>query len=197
MLRSIYLCLMFVCLLVICACKSAEVKSTNSSSAVAQADGQSQSSIQISDFAEPPVSDDRTTLKLAWQRFVADGRYRLARASDMKFTEPAKNRINESFSWWQVGVTFGNELAVLVIDSTQNSDARFGIVIFRPVEKGGTIVTYQPHWVFREKDLSNTALDRVSGYLFVHEFEGDKVYKSCEVKWSERDNRYLCRSTSG
>jgi hypothetical protein len=132
-------------------------------------------------------------LKHAWQQFVVDGRYRLARVSDMKFSEPAKNRINQSFSWWQVGYTFSHELAVLVVDNTRNDNARFGVVIFRLVEKGGTVVSYNPHWLFREQDLSKAALDRVSGYLFVHEFAEGESYKTCEVKWNERGNEYICR----
>jgi hypothetical protein len=93
MTRAVYLCLTLLCLIIICAWESAEVKSTESSPTVAQASNQLPSSPQLSGFAEPPISDDKVALELVWQRFVAGGQYHLARAGEMKFSDPAKNRI--------------------------------------------------------------------------------------------------------
>jgi len=196
MTRATHLGFILLCLFSICACKSAEVKSTNANSVLAQSNNEPQPP-KISDFDKPPMPDDNAALKYAWQQFVADGRYRIAHINDMKFSEPAKSRINQSFSWWQVGYIFSHELAVLVVDNTRNDDARFGIVIFRPLERGGIVVSYNSHWLFRERDLSKVALDRVSGYLFVHEFAEGDSYKTCEVKWNKQTNKYLCRPVSG
>ncbi len=178
-----------------CSCEVKPSETAGPPPAVAQAGSGPPRSIEIRDFAEPPFLEsdsDLNDLKLAWQRFSDNGRYRLARASDMKFSEPAKRRINESFSRWQVGFTFGGEFVALVVDNTRDDDGRFGVVIFRPVHEGGSR-TFTPHWIVRERDLSKAALNRVSGYLFVHEFVDGEDYKTCEVKWHQRSSKYLCR----
>lgn len=102
------------------------------------------------------------------------------------------DRISQSFALWQGDITSGGELVALVVDNTRDDPARFGVVIFRPVERRGKLVGHTPYWLWRERDLSNTAIDRVSGYLFVHEFGDGAEYKSCEVKWRERPGRYVC-----
>jgi hypothetical protein len=110
----------------------------------------------------------------------------------MDFSEAATQRIKASFSDWQAGYTFGSELVALVVDITVNN-GRFGIVIFRPRHGGDEIVAYTPYWLYRERNLSRTALDRVSGYLFVHEFTDGETYRSCEVYWSKNEKQYACR----
>jgi hypothetical protein len=168
------------------------VQSAATNSVLVKASSEPQSLLKISDFEEPPVLDKNPALKLAWQQFVADGRYRLARVADMKFSEPAKHRINESFGWWEIGYPFDQECAVIVVDKSRSDPERFGIVVFRPVYRGDTKASYTQHWLFRERDLSKTALTSPSGYLFISEFGEGESYKTCEVKWSSRRNNYVC-----
>ena len=187
MLRTTNLCLLFLCVLGVAACKSAGVQPSAGNSVSAQTRGEPQLLV-ISDFEEPPVFDNNPALRLAWQQFIADGRYCLARVDDMKFSEPAKHRINESFGWWQIGHPFDQELAAIVVDKSRNGPERFGIIVFRPVYRGDVKAGYTPHWLLRDRDLSKTALSSPSGYLFVSEFGEGESFKTCEVRWSGRRN---------
>jgi len=132
-------------------------------------------------------------MEVAWKRFTRDGRYRLARAADMAFTPDAKRRINRSFSMWQSDKTFSDELVALVVDTKRKGEKRFGIILFRPDRPWKKGATYSPIWLFRDRDLSSTAIDRVSGYLFVHTFTNGEQYETCKVHWSSSVRCYICR----
>lgn len=179
--------------LVIGGCNSTSRSPTKNSPAAAQNANRQPQSIHVNDDTEPAWIKTDSTLALAWQHFIENGRYRLARAGDMDFSEAAKQRINASFSQWQAGYTFDSELAVLVVDSSRDNGGRFGVVIFRPQFGRKTVIAYTPYWLYRERNLSRAALDRVSGYLFVHVFTDGESYKSCEVDWSKKNKQYVCK----
>ena len=153
--------------------------------------------VSILDFSEPPLSSLDPGVLAAWKQFTRDGKYRLARAADMLFTEDAKRRINESFSMWQSsmwqGDTFAGEFVALVVDTTLTNQERFGIVLFRPDKAWARSATYSPRWLMKNRDLSTTAIDRVSGYLFIHSFTTGDKYESCRVHWNASRRRYICR----
>jgi hypothetical protein len=149
--------------------------------------------VSIRDFSEPPLSSLDPGVVAAWKQFTLDGQYRLARAADMLFTEDAKRRINASFSMWQGDTTFGGEFVALVVDTTLTAKNRFGIVLFRPDKTWARSATYSPRWLMRNRDLSTTAIDRVSGYLFIHSFTTGDTYESCRVQWNSSKRRYICR----
>lgn len=132
-------------------------------------------------------------MEAAWMRFTKDGRYRLARVADMAFTESAKRRINKSFRMWQGDVTFDDEFVALVVDTTRQDPNRFGIVLFRRDKPWNQSETYMTRWLIRDRDLSRTAIDRVSGYLFVHTFTSGEEYETCRVRWDRSAIRYICR----
>jgi hypothetical protein len=180
----------------VAACKSTGVPPSAGNPDSSQARGEPQPLV-ISDFEEPPVFDNNPALRFEWQQFIADGRYRLARVDDMRFSDPAKHRINESFGWWQIGHPFDRELAAIVVDKSRSDPERFGVIVFRPVYKGDVKASYTRHWLFRERDLSKTALSSPSGYLFVSEFGEGESFKTCEVRWSGRRNTYVCLPMKG
>ena len=148
--------------------------------------------VSIRDISEPPLSSLDPGMVAAWKQFTRDGQYRLARAADMLFTEDAKRRINASFSMWQGDTMFAGEFVALVIDTTKTDQNRFGIVLFRP-DKAWARATYSPRWLMRNRDLSSTAIDRVSGYLFIHSFTTGDKYESCRVHWNASKRCYICR----
>ena len=166
------------------------IESSNTSSAPSERPGLT---VSIRDISEPPVSSLDPGMVAAWKQFTRDGQYRLARAVDMLFTEEAKRRINASFSMWQGDRTFAGEFVALVIDTTQTDQNRFGIVLFRPDKAWARSATYSPRWLMKNRDLSSTAIDRVSGYLFIHSFTTGDKYESCRVHWNASKRRYICR----
>ena len=149
--------------------------------------------VSIRDFSEPPLSSLDPGVAAAWKQFTLDGQYRLARAADMLFTEDAKRRINASFSMWQGDTTFAGEFVALVVDTTLTDKDRFGIVLFRPDKVWARSATYSPRWLMKNRDLSTTVIDRVSGYLFIHSFTTGDKYDSCRVHWNASKRRYICR----
>ncbi len=149
--------------------------------------------VSIRDLSEPPLSNLDAGVVAAWKQFTRNGQYRLARAADMLFAEDAKRRINASFSMWQGDTTFAGEFVALVIDTTLTDQDRFGIVLFRPDKAGARSATYSPRWLMKNRDLSTTAIDRVSGYLFIHSFTTADKYESCCVHWNASKRRYICR----
>lgn len=166
------------------------IDSSNTSSAPSEQPGLT---VSIRDLSEPPLSSLDPGMVAAWKQFTRDGQYRLARAADMLFTEDAKRRINSSFSMWQGDTTFAGEFVALVIDTTLTDQNRFGIVLFRPDKAWARSATYSPRWLMKNRDLSSTAIDRVSGYLFIHSFTTGDKYESCRVQWNASKRRYICR----
>ena len=136
--------------------------------------------IQIRDDDNPMVMEPG--MEVAWKRFTSNGRYRLARLKDMTFSPDAKRRINASFAMWQGDKTFSDELVALVVDTTRTDKKRFGIILFRSEKPWTHSAIYSPKWLFRERDLSQTAIDRVSGYLFVHTFTNGEQYETCRAR---------------
>ena len=167
-----------------------KIESSNTSSTTPAE--QPRLTVSIRDISEPPLSSLDPGMVAAWKQFTRDGQYRLARAADMLFTEDAKRRINASFSMWQGDTTFAGEFVALVIDTTKTDQNRFGIVLFRP-DKAWARATYSPRWLMRNRDLSSTAIDRVSGYLFIHSFTTGDKYESCRVHWNASKRCYICR----
>jgi hypothetical protein len=182
--------LLLIAVLVSSACE-APSESTPSSAEPNPSVAPPNAEIQIRDDYTPTVTEPG--IEMAWKRFTSNGRYRLARVKDMAFTPEAKRRINASFSMWQGDITFSDELVALVVDTARTDEKRFGIILFRPDKAWTHSSIYSPQWLFRDRDLSRTAIDRVSGYLFVHTFTNGEQYETCEVHWNRSAQRYVCR----
>lgn len=137
----------------------------------------------------------------AWQRLTENGRYRVARTEDFSIPEAAmenedhRRDIQRAIAFAYVGGDFnrdGNykDRAFIVVDTTRNDSARFGLVIFNELADPNSIP--EPHWVFREKDLSRTVMSWTRGEIILVEYREDGDNKVCRVKWDERNQKYSC-----
>ena len=132
-------------------------------------------------------------LKEAWQRFVQDGRYRLAHPRDMNFRGGERVTSLYDFPWGELGydqISGADHLAAIVVDTTRTDDARFGLVIFSaPRNRNGT---YVAHWLYQGRDLSRTGVTRTTGELYVSEYRDNGTESVCSVRWNRQQRRYIC-----
>lgn len=134
----------------------------------------------------------------AWHAFTKDGRYRLARKDD--FNAPARafgadDPFNSIFAycWGRLGYDPHPDrwyhLAAIVVDTHRGDDARFGLVIFSAPKDGDG--SYQPHWLYRERDLSRMVVWTGSGDLMVAEYRDDGSREASFVQWDRRHKQYV------
>ncbi len=135
----------------------------------------------------------------AWQQFIADGRYRIARADDFNFSEAAKKKggldIEHRIKFPYIEGDFNydyisKDRAVIVVDTTRSDAERFGLVIFNASEDVRDIP--QPHWLYRERDLSKTVLSWSRDGLGLMEYREDGAFVVCHVKWDKQQRKYSC-----
>ncbi len=137
-------------------------------------------------------------IDLAWHAFTKDGRYRLARKDDFKSPARAfgsEDPLNSIFAycWGRIGYQPHSDrwyhLAAIVLDTHRKGDARFGLVIFSAPKNGDG--TYQPHWLYRERDLSSTVVWTGSGDLMVGEYRDDGSREVQFVQWDSRRKQFV------
>jgi hypothetical protein len=186
-------------------CNTASTQPQHDSVTNLENKNQTQSKV-YSDETQPVLpSFENKGLKIAWQNFTADGKYRLAQFSDMRFSEPAKQNLVKNYGtdikppaavtiWGDLG--FGkrveeDHLAAIVIDTTKNDDKRFGLVIFSPPSNKKEI--YDLHWLYKDRDLSRMTVNRASGYMTVNEYLDDGSQKGCFVEWNKIRKEFECK----
>ncbi len=145
--------------------------------------------------------DSEQAAARAWKQFTKDGRYQIARASDFKMPEWTKTVYYSS----DIGLAMKypycdgdinrdgvqNDFAFIVVDSTRNDAARFGIVIFSKRKDGKDYES--PRWLFRDSDLSTTTLGRSSGGpMHIVQYREDGTRRFCYVKWNRQLKEYYC-----
>ena len=137
-------------------------------------------------------------IDVAWHTFTKDGRYRLARKDDFKSSARAfgsDDPLNSIFAycWGRIGYDPHPDrwyhLAAIVVDTHRTDDARFGLVIFSAPKNGDG--TYQPYWLYRERDLSRTVVWTGSGDLMVGEYKDDGSRDASFVQWDRQRNQYV------
>lgn len=135
----------------------------------------------------------------AWRRLVINRRYRVARASDFLIPEVAMRErgydISRAVKFAYVGEDINGDglyrdRAFIVIDTARGDAERFGLVIFNELESGKTVP--DPHWLYRDKDLSRTVMLWVSGELTLQKYNNDGTYSLCRVKWNQHRQEYSC-----
>jgi hypothetical protein len=136
----------------------------------------------------------------AWRRFTEDGRYRLARAADMRYPAAADARWGNEwhsrpptfvYAWGRPGFdTDKDHLVAIVVDTAREGPNNFGLVVFGwPAGGAG----YRPYWVFEGRDLSRARLDAPSGYLSLSEASADGTsFSTCDIVWDARRRRFAC-----
>jgi hypothetical protein len=157
-------------------------------------------------YREPvtAMETDRYTpeLRETWKRFTADGRYRLAQDSDMRFPDPEKEIQRQHIPANPVPYVYvpgslnydkrvdDDHLAAIVVDTTGQDNGRFSLVIFSP-PKSKKIV-FETHWIFRDSDLSKVTIGRASGDLSVREHLQNGSQKSCFARWNRATKQFEC-----
>ena len=188
-----------------CACRSRSQSTVHSDSIQRNQNYASSLTTKVITETDPTVSwgeDDIVGQKLrrAWDRFAADGHYRMAQPEDFRFSETAKQAMGESV-WRDVTskpyIYWWGAFAVIVVDTTRDDESRFGIILFmNPKDLYDTSVDrgepYKAVWLNRERDLSRTSLSMASGYWFLSEHLDGGTVKSREVDWSKKHKQYIC-----
>jgi hypothetical protein len=137
---------------------------------------------------QEPFIENNPALQQAWRRFTKDGRYRLARLSDMKFSEAN----SQPLPYWQsTEVQYDGGIAAIIIDTHQPQGSQFGIVVFKYEGGSGANERYSTYWLCKGIDLSRNGLHRASGYVFLDIYQEDGTRKTCRVPWSYRKHRYV------
>ena len=107
----------------------------------------------------------RQGIDVARHAFTKDGRYRLARKNDFKSAARAfgsDDPLNSIFAycWGRLGYDPYPDrfyhLAAIVVDTQRTDDGCFGLVIFSAPKNGDG--TYQPYWLYLDRDLSRTVV---------------------------------------
>jgi hypothetical protein len=134
------------------------------------------------------------SLGKAWERFLQDGRYRLALPEDFNFSEAAKKSINKRGNWqrdatepyqfWCMG------FVAIVVDTSKVGDNRFGLICFPEKWKEDGLVAQKPYWLFVNKDLSKAILSRASCHHWVFEYADDGSEKTHYLNFDKRNNKY-------
>lgn len=145
-----------------------------------------------------PLSPEmsKTVVGQVWRRFIQDGRYRLANASDFRFPEwavkrqllPQRDEIEVPFIATPIGY------AAIVVNTNRDDEQRFGLVILTTDEaaKEGAEQKNVIHWFCRDKDLSRTAVGVSSGRVYLVRFEADGRYISCDIGWDANKRKFVC-----
>ena len=141
-------------------------------------------------------------IDVAWHTFTKDGRYRLARKDDFKSPSRAfgsDDPLNSIFAycWGRLGYDLNPDrwyhLAAIVVDTQRTDDARFGLVIFSAPKNGDG--TYQPYWLYRERDLSRTVVWTGSGDLLVAEYRDDGSRDVSFVQWNPLRKQFVATAS--
>lgn len=79
-------------------------------------------------------------------------------------------------------------LALVIVDKALTRSTRFSLIVFirRPRNK------YDLYWIYKDENLSQVSLSRVSGDIFVTGFREDGSSLNCEIAWSRKDNKWTC-----
>lgn len=146
-------------------------------------------------FDQDPAGAD------AWRLFTEGGRYRVARAEDFKIPKVASENkehrqdIERAIKFAYVGEDINRDglyrdRAFIVVDTTRSDSAKFGLVIFNELRDKTSLP--EPHWIYRERDLSRTVMSWASSEIILVEYHDDGTYDLCRIKWDMRVQRYSC-----
>jgi hypothetical protein len=143
---------------------------------------------ESSDSTDPTCCDPNTNedLKKAWQAFIKDGRYQLARTSS--------DYLAYVFTWGDLGYAAEanrHHFGAIIKDTSRADNARFGVVILSaPVGEDGA---YRTYWLLRDRDFSQAFFFKASGYLELHIVHRDGSREICDIRWSQGSKQYYCR----
>lgn len=179
-----------------------EISSYQSSGSRVAASNTNQQAGRADDQMPSGIFDEHSEgAKEAWRRFTGNGRYRVARTEDFSIPAAAirdadlRHDINRAIAFAYVAEDInrdgiGGDRAFIVLDTTRTDAAKYGLVIFNGSEDERKIP--EPHWVYREQDLSRTVMFWARGELTLHTYCDDGTFSLCHIKWDEKHNEYSC-----
>ena len=98
------------------------------------------------------LRDAPDALRKRSEAVLADGKFRLAQASDFK--------LPNSEQPWPCHFGWSGELFAILIDTTETDNSRFKLALFVPAEEGKG--AYKLYWVLHNHDLSHVILSNAS-----------------------------------
>lgn len=160
---------------------------------------------KVSDEPVSPIDENSYTkgLQIAWRKFTQNGQYRLIRNEDRQYSEKTLTKVGVSvgslyssyvYLWGDLNYKrdrFDDHLAAIVEDTTRNDDNRFGLVIFSPSKNSKD--SYDINWLYKNRDLSKTTINRASGHFPVQEHFDDGTFKTCFVEWNKKLKKFICK----
>jgi hypothetical protein len=160
-----------------------------------QSANESENSMPTGIFDQDPVGAD------AWRLFTEEGRYRVARTKDFKIPKAASENkdhrqdVERAINFAYVGEDINRDglykdRAFIVVDTTRSDPAKFGLVIFNEREDKARLP--EPHWIYRERDMSKTVMSWAGGEIILVEYHDDGTYDLCRIKWDRSAQKYSC-----
>lgn len=149
----------------------------------------------------PFSKNDPDWLKIAWQKFISNGEYRIAEKS--AFHIP-KSSVRDRYAEMDIDDAISKPYGmrdinndgyfpdlVVIIEKIGSTDlSRFSLIIFNAPTNDKT--SPPPIWLIKNKDLSSTILGWWSGGLVLREHLADGTIKGCYVNWSKSKATYFC-----
>lgn len=144
----------------------------------------------------------------AWSDLTRDGKYRLAAKEDFKFPTGACKEDSNCMEW-AINLPIldaeidgdatvqrpDKDVAAIVVDTTIESQNRFGVVIFNASPDPTAVPT--AHWLIKDKDLSKAKLGYSRDGLSVSLYNDDGSYINCYARWDKASGEYNCKFLFG
>lgn len=124
-------------------------------------------------------------LRKSSEAVLADGKFRLAQASDFQLPSAEKP--------WPCHFGWSRELFAILIDTTETDNSRFKLALFVPTEDGKG--AYKLYWVLHNHDLSHAILSNASSKLVVYEYLDGGARRNSTLQWDKRKNAYVAMVT--
>ena len=124
-------------------------------------------------------------LRQRTEAVLADGKFRLAQASDFQLPSAEQP--------WPCHFGWSRELFAILIDTTATDNSRFKLALFVPAEDGKG--AYKLYWVLHNHDLSHVILSNASSKLVVYEYLDGGGRRNSTLEWDKRKNSYVAMAS--
>ena len=193
--KSLFFQILLVLILALNGCKGERAK------AKSLRGGAGVESVSLMQDRIPYSRNDPDWLKVAWQKFISNGRYRIpdksafhipkSEARDRYAELDIEDAISEPYGIRDInGDGHFPDLVVIVEELGRADPQRFSIVIFNAPSDDKSIP--EPIWLVQNEDLSMTILDWWSGGLTLRKYLNDGTTDGCYVNWNKSQKKYFC-----
>ncbi len=182
---------LFFLFFIFCSCNS--VNTQTKSEIIQNMEGNKDVSQPETKIISEPLNDLNQfpdNLRAVWQKFTADGKYRLAQPAEINVSKSARPYV---YIWGDLNYQKRIEdehLAAIVVDTSKNDQNKFSLIIFSPVKNKKD--EYDINWLYRDVYLSKTTVNRASGEFYIEKFSDDGTRKACSVNWNKKLKKFEC-----